>query len=135
MRRIWYRLSVVAPLALKERVIEQIVLREERSSFWRAPYSFLRPRPRHVFAILAVFTITLSLFFFYRTIRVPYFPVFQEAVKNHSNFLSGRMPLEILSSQPDDVLSWLEGKLDFSVPVLEFPEEEMELLGGADSVT
>ena len=119
-----------APLVLKEIVIEQIELQEVRSSFSTSPYSFLRARPRHAFAILAVFTITITLFFLYRTFTVPYFPVFQEAVKDHTNFLAGRLPLEIASSEPEVVSSWFEGKLDFSVAVLEFPGEEMELLGG-----
>ena len=119
-----------APLALKERVIEQIELQEVKSSSWTAPYSFLRARARYVFAIVAVFTITIALFFLYRTMTTPYFPVFQEAVKDHTNFLAGRLPLEIVSSESEVVSSWFEGKLDFSVAVLEFPGEEMELLGG-----
>jgi mycothiol system anti-sigma-R factor len=124
-----------APLALREKVIKQIELAEARSSFWRTFHSFLPTKPKHAFAILTILAMVVSLFIiYYRTARAPYLPVFEEAVTDHTNFLAGRLPLEILSSQPDEVFSWFEGKLDFSVRVPRFPGEEIKLLGG-DSAT
>lgn len=119
-----------APLALRQKLIGQIDRQETRSSLWRVLCSLFQSRRKRVLATVAVLAIIITSFYIYRTVRTPYFPIFQEALSNHTNFLAGGFSLEIVSSQAEEVSRWFQEKVDFPVSVPEFPGEEIELLGG-----
>ncbi len=119
-----------APLVLRQQLIRQIDRQKPRSSLWWVLLSLFQYRPRRVLASVAILAVIIGSFYVYRTVRTPYFPIFQEALNNHTNFLAGGFSLEITSSQAEEVSSWFQEKVDFSVPVPEFPAEEIELLGG-----
>ena len=119
-----------APLALRQKLIRQIDQLETRSSLWPVLSSLFQFRPKRVLAAVAVLSIIIGSFYIYRTVITPYFPIFQEALNNHTNFLAGGFSLEITSSQAEEVSSWFQEKVDFPVSVPEFPGEEIELLGG-----
>ncbi len=119
-----------APLVLRQKLIRQIDRQKPRSSLWWVPFSLFQSQPRRVLASVALLAIIIGSFYIYRTVRTPYFPIFQEALNNHTNFLEGRFSLEIASSQAEEVSSWFQEKVDFPVPMPEFPGEEIELLGG-----
>lgn len=119
-----------APLALRHKLIQQIHRQNPRSSLWSALFSLFQSRPKRVLATVALLAIIIGSFYIYRTVRTPYFPIFQEALNNHTNFLAGGFSLEIASSQAQEVSRWFQEKVDFPVSVPEFPGEEIELLGG-----
>ena len=119
-----------APLVLRQKLIRQIDRQEPRSSLWWVLSSLFQSRPKRVLASMALLAIIIGSFYIYRTVRTPYFPLFQEALNNHTDFLTGGFSLEIASSQAEEVSRWFEGKVDFPVSVPEFPGEEIELLGG-----
>ncbi len=119
-----------APLVFRQKLIRQIDRQKPRSSWWWALLSLFQLRSRRVLATVAVLAVVVGSFYIYRTVRIPYFPIFQEALNNHTNFLAGGFSLEITSSQAEEVSSWFQEKVDFPVYVPEFPAEEIELLGG-----
>ncbi len=119
-----------APLVLRQKLIRQIDRLETRSSLWPVLSSLFQSRPKRIFATVAVLAIIIGSFYIYRTVRTPYFPIFQEALNKHTSFLAGGFSLEIASSQAEEVSHWFQEKVDFPVSVPEFPGEEIELLGG-----
>lgn len=119
-----------APLVLRQKLIRQIRRQKPRSSLWWILFSPFQSRPKRVLVSVAVLAIIITSFYIYRTVRTPYFPIFQEALNNHTNFLAGGFSLEITSSQAEEVSRWFQEKVDFPVSVPEFPGEEIELLGG-----
>lgn len=58
------------------------------------------------------------------------FPVFTESVSSHIKFLQGSLPIEIASSNPQEVNQWFQGKLDFHVKVPDYSAKGVQLAGG-----
>ena len=119
-----------APLVLRQKLIRQIEGQKPRSSWWWVFSSLFQSPPKRILASAAVLAVIIGSFYIYQTVSTPYFPIFQEALKNHTNFLAGGFSLEIASSQAEEVSSWFQEKVDFPVSVPDFPGEEIELLGG-----
>lgn len=57
------------------------------------------------------------------------FPVFNEALKEHIQFLKGNLSLEIQSQSPSEVHSWLQAKLDFKVMTPDLSSQGVRLQG------
>ena len=119
-----------APLLLRQRLIRHIDRQKTKSSLGWMFLSIFQSRPKRFLVSVAAIAIIISSFYIYQTVRPPYFPIFQEALNNHTNFLAGGFPLDITSSHTKEVSSWFQEQVDFPVVVPEFSGEGIELVGG-----
>ena len=119
-----------APLLLRQKLIQHIDRQNTKPSLRSTLFSFFQSRQKRTLASVTVIAAIIVSFYIYQTVRTPYFPIFQEALNNHTTFLAGGFPLEITSSGAKEVSSWFQEQVDFPVSVPEFPGEGIELVGG-----
>ena len=112
-----------APYELREAVIQRI---ESIGSFKRL-FNFSHFKWVPSLSALSV-VIILGVFAIGTTLSRP-FPVFAESVDRHLEHLQGGYPMEIKSSDIDDVLHWFEGKLDFAVARPHLDHHKVKLIG------
>jgi anti-sigma factor RsiW len=113
-----------APPGLRSRVLATVRRNEARPAF-----DFLRHRWVFAFAVFAAFVLGLSL------VLNSLYPdvgkeVSRQAVLRYSRSLSADHLVEVASTNPQVVKSWLAAKLKFSPPVAGFPASSYALLGG-----
>lgn len=110
-----------APPELRSRVLATV-----RQSEAKATFAFLRYR--WVFAAAAFIAgLSLALNTFFPDVQKE---VNRQAVLRHSRSISTDHLVEVASTNPQVVKSWLTAKLDFSPPVVDFPASEYSLVGG-----
>lgn len=114
-----------APYELREAILNQIEKFGERKV---GPLS--RPRLKPVLAASVItFLMVIVVSSVLVNINKP-FPVFAESVSSHIKFLQGGLPIEIASSNLQEVDNWFQGKLDFHVMVPDYSTKGIQLLGG-----
>ncbi len=112
-----------APFDLRESVLESIQS-QSKVSFWEKlgwVNTFLKP----VGVALLVVIISITVL----STRTESFPLFKESVTRHLDCLKGSYPMEIKTSDIEEVTRWFEGKLNFVVNVPELVGKNVELKG------
>jgi len=112
-----------APYELKEAILSRMEkLQENRINQFVSP--ILR-RP----ALIGIAT-TVLMFILFSLLNRP-FPVFNETVKEHIQFLQGNLSMDIVSNKPLEVSRWLQAKLDFKVMAPDLSSSQGINLSGA----
>lgn len=114
-----------APYELKEAILSRI---EEAKNRTMLPFSIHLTKPV-LLATLAVLFMAVLVTPILININKP-FPIFIESVSSHIKFLQGSLPIEIVSSNPQEINQWFQGKLDFHVKVPDYSAKDVQLAGG-----
>ena len=110
-----------AHFALKERIINRIEEFKKTKVF----------SPTGLKPILAVTSVALLLVIVSTVVKeTRTFPIFTEAISSHIKFLQGGLPIEITSSNPQDIKDWFQGKIDFAIMVPDLSSKGIHLIGG-----
>lgn len=112
------------PYELKEIILDKL---EELGERKINPLSHIFLKPVLATSLVA-FLITILTFSIFVNINKP-FPVFNESVKDHIQFLQGNLSIDIASNKPQEVQNWLRTKLDFRIMVPDLSSQEVNLLG------
>jgi anti-sigma factor RsiW len=75
----------------------------------------------------AVLVLVVGAFFFEKK---PVPALVDVAVQSHQEYLTGKLPLDIISHDPIQVTRWLEKRTNFPVALGQEPVKNMQLLGG-----
>ncbi len=113
-----------ASYELKETILNQI------KEFGEGKVNpFARPFLTPIFATSAIALLVIVLIFSLLINFNKPFPVFNESVKDHIQFLQGNLVLDIASNKSDEVHNWLQAKLDFKVMAPNLSSQGVNLLG------
>jgi anti-sigma factor RsiW len=110
-----------APPQLKAKVLA--VVRREQANH---PFAFLR-QPWVYAAAVVVLSLFLALNILFPDAERE---LSRQAVLRHSHSLSADHLVDVASSNPQAIKSWMTAKLDFTPPVVGFPASGYSLLGG-----
>lgn len=109
-----------ASYELKEAILNRIA-RFEKKRIPRFVFPALKP-------VLIGVTGALLIFILFSLLNRP-FPVYNELVKEHIQFLQGKIPISISSDKPSEVNRWLQVKLDFKVMTPDLSSQGVTLQG------
>lgn len=112
-----------APFALRETVAQQLEGRTKKFS-WRYVFA-----ARFVPAFILL-TVVTAIVINQRFNASHVFPVFNEVVANHLEYLRGIYPLEFQTGDMKEALAWFRGKTDFAVTPPHINLDRVHLVGG-----
>jgi len=110
----------LASYDMKENLLSKVREKAKSNKMIFMPY--LKP-------IAAAFMLVVLLSYFLIYLRQP-FPLVHAAVDRHIKVLQGKIQPAVISSNPEEVYSMLQGKLDFKVHVPDFTAHDAKLKSG-----
>jgi len=117
-----------APYALREAVVDGLE-KENNQSLIEKMLGVLKWRPSlvpsSVFAVATIIAVATIMYVQFNNVS----PVFASSVSRHIDYLNGALPLDIVSSDVDEVSGWFDGKVDFAIKVPNLSEHGVTMSG------
>ncbi|MCI0528527.1 MAG: zf-HC2 domain-containing protein [Nitrospira sp.] len=118
-----------APEGLRERLIDLLRPSAPTYSHFRSLFPF-RTLLVSTLAMLVMIVVGVILYALPKQVEKRHLELVEAAVENHVGIVKGKIPFDIMSSEPSVILKWLERGLDFPVQIPQDEVSNMHLLGG-----
>lgn len=121
-----------APTYLRNKVV-QIIEGEGAKKSRQWPWPWLRPWPIQPWAFipaLAVLIIVGSLVLYYISLRSSSARLVLALVTAHGNYETAHVPIEMITSNPQQLSAWFRNKVAFSFEVPHLEQVNLNLIGG-----
>jgi len=111
-----------APYELREAVVENMAKQQRWSLF--PLFMSVKPAWATLAVVSMIFIVSIGVI--RHNIN---FPLYSASITNHMDYLKGSYPVEIVSSDVDEVMQWFKGKVDFAIQKPHI-SPDVRLIGG-----
>jgi mycothiol system anti-sigma-R factor len=118
-----------APADLQGRLVH-LLRPSESTHFHSRPLFPFRPLLVPTMAMLVMVMVGIILYALPRQVEKHQLELVEAAAENHAGITKGKIPFDIMSSEPTVILKWLEQGVDFPVHIPQEEVSNMRLVGG-----